>query len=60
MLRSFTEITELPADTIVYLTQEKRDCLAGRYINCIWDMPGLMAKKDEIVKEDKLKVRMVV
>lgn len=56
----FTETTELPADTIVYLTQEKRDWLAGRYINCTWDMPELMAKKDEIVKEDKLKVRLAV
>ncbi|KAF6221774.1 hypothetical protein HO133_001742 [Letharia lupina] len=55
----FTETTELPADTIVYLTQEKRDWLAGRYINCTWDMPELMAKKDEIIKEDKLKIRLV-
>lgn len=60
MKHLFTETTELPADTIVYLTQEKRDWLAGRYINCTWDMSEFMAKKDEVVKEDKLKVRLVV
>jgi len=55
----FTE-TELSADTIVYLVGEKRDWLAGRYINCTWDMPELMAQKDEVVKGDKLKVRLVI
>lgn len=56
----FVETTQLSADTIVYLVREKRDWLAGRYINCTWDMPELMAQKDEIVKGDKLKVRLVI
>jgi NAD(P)-dependent dehydrogenase (short-subunit alcohol dehydrogenase family) len=56
----FTETAELSADTIVYLVREKRDWLAGRYVNCTWDMPDLMAQKDEIVKGDKLKVRLVI
>lgn len=56
----FTETTELPADTIVFLTKEKRDWLNGRYINTTWDMPQIMAMEDEIVKGDKLKVRLVV
>ncbi|ERF72992.1 hypothetical protein EPUS_08849 [Endocarpon pusillum Z07020] len=55
----FVETPELSADSIVYLTSEKRDWLGGRYINCTWDLPELMAKKDEIVKDDKLKVRLV-
>jgi len=55
----FVETTELSADTIVYLTKEKREWLGGRYINCTWDMPELMVQKDEIVKGDKLKVRLV-
>jgi hypothetical protein len=42
------------------LTSEKREWLAGRYINSTWDSPQLMAKKDEIVSGDKLKVRLVV
>jgi len=56
----FVETPELSADTIVYLTREKRDWLAGRYVNCTWDMPELMAQRDEIVKGDKLKVRLVI
>jgi hypothetical protein len=56
----FTESPEISADTIVYLTREKRQWLAGRYINVTWDMPELMAMEDEIVKGDKLKVRLVL
>ncbi|KAE9373309.1 putative short-chain type dehydrogenase [Stipitochalara longipes BDJ] len=56
----FVETAELSADTIVYLVREKRDWLAGRYINCTWDMPELMSQKDEIVKGDKLKIRLVI
>ena len=56
----FTETTELPADTLVFLTKEKRDWLAGRYINCTWDMPELIAKRDEIVEGNKLKVSLVI
>ena len=44
----------------MYLTSEKRDWLAGRYINCTWDLPELMGKKEEIVKGDKLKVKLVL
>ncbi len=56
----FVETPDLSADTVVYLIREKRDRLAGRYINCTWDMLELMEQKDEIVKGDKLKVRMVI
>jgi hypothetical protein len=56
----FIDTAELSADTIVYLTKQKRAWLGGRYINCAWDMPELMAQEDEIVKGDKLKVKMVI
>ena len=56
----FVDTPELTADTIVYLTKKRRLWLAGRYINCTWDMPQLMGMEEEIVKEDKLKVRLVV
>ncbi|KAH8681948.1 hypothetical protein BX600DRAFT_447536 [Xylariales sp. PMI_506] len=56
----FTETPELSADSLVYLTAEKRDWLAGRYINVTWDLPELVGKKDEIVAGDKLKVKLVV
>ena len=51
---------ELAADAIVYLTKEKREWLAGRYVSCTWDMKELMAKKDEVIKADKLKVGLVL
>ena len=53
------DTVELGADTMVFLTQEKRDWLAGRYVSVAWDMPEFLAKKDEIIKGDKLKVRLV-
>lgn len=60
LMKYFTETVELAGDSIVFLSQEKRDWLAGRYVSCSWDMPELMAKKDEIVKGDKLKAKMVL
>ncbi len=51
---------ELAADTMVFLTQEKRDWLAGRFVSVAWDMPEFLAMKSEIVEGDKLKVRLVV
>ena len=56
----FTETAEICGDTLVFLTRERREWLAGRYVNCTWDMPELMAKEEEIVKGDKLKVRLVL
>ena len=56
----FEDKAELSADTVVFLANERPGWLAGRYISCTWDMPQLMSKKDEIIKGDKLKVRMVV
>lgn len=56
----FVDKPEIAADTIVYLTAEKRQWLSGRYINCTWDMPELLAQEEEIVKKDKLKVRLVL
>ncbi|KAL6718347.1 hypothetical protein ACLMJK_004436 [Lecanora helva] len=55
----FTETPELSADTIVHLTAESRPWLGGRYVSATWDMPQLLARKDEIVSGDKLKARMV-
>ena len=55
----FVETPDLAADTIVFLTKEKRVWLGGRYVNVTWDMSQLMEKEEEIVKGDKLKVRLV-
>lgn len=56
----FTETNELPADTIVWLTAEKRGWLNGRYVNVTWDMQQLEAKRDKIVEGDRLKVKFDV
>ncbi|KAL6365829.1 hypothetical protein LRP88_00406 [Fusarium phalaenopsidis] len=56
----FVETPELSADSLVFLTSQRRTWLAGRYINLTWDLPELMAKQNEIVRGDKLKVRLAV
>ncbi|TQV99421.1 hypothetical protein V2A60_004895 [Cordyceps javanica] len=51
---------QLCADTVAWLTDEKRDWLAGRYISVNWDMQQLLAKKEDIVERDTLKMRLVI
>lgn len=51
---------ELAADTMAWLTQERVEWLAGRYVSANWDMQELVSKKDEIVEGDKLKLRIVL
>lgn len=53
-----TDTPELAGDTLVSLTANKQEWLAGRYISVNWDMPELYSRQEEIVKEDKLKMRM--
>lgn len=48
------------ADSICYLTRERRPWLAGRYISCNWDFPELFSREKEIVDGDKLKVKLVI
>ena len=55
-----TDTSELAADTIVFLVSERREWLRGRYISCTWDMPELCDKKEEIVREDKLKITLAL
>lgn len=50
---------EIAGDTIAWLAAERREWLGGRYISCPWDMEELMSRKDEIVNDDKLKIRVV-
>ena len=51
---------ELAADTIVFLVSEKREWLRGRYVSCTWDMVELSEKREEIVREDKLKIKLAL
>ncbi|KAJ8115993.1 hypothetical protein OPT61_g2480 [Boeremia exigua] len=55
---AFPNRPEIAGDTIVWLAAERREWLGGRYMDCPWDMEEVMAKKDEIINGDKLKMRM--
>ena len=56
----FTETLDLPADTVVWLTAEKRDWLGGRYVNVTWDMEELEGRREEVLGGDRLKVKLDV
>lgn len=56
----FCDTLELPAHSLVWLVKERRKWLAGRYLNCVWDVEEVLAKKDEIIQGDKLKFKLVV
>ncbi|PGH02025.1 hypothetical protein AJ80_08919 [Polytolypa hystricis UAMH7299] len=51
---------ELMANTTVYLTHQRQEWLAGRYISCNWDMEEFLSRKEEIVSLDKLKMKLMV
>ncbi|KAJ4988897.1 hypothetical protein SVAN01_05521 [Stagonosporopsis vannaccii] len=55
---AFPNKPDIAGDTIAWLAAERKEWLGGRYVDCPWDMEELMKKKDEIVEEDKLKMRM--
>jgi len=52
------DTAELAGDTIAFLASTRRDWLAGRYISVNWDMSEFLSREEEIVKADKLKMRM--
>ncbi|EXL91437.1 hypothetical protein NOF04DRAFT_17817 [Fusarium oxysporum II5] len=51
---------ELAADTMVWLSRERRDWLSGRFITVNWDMEELENKKKEILQRNLLKFRMTI
>lgn len=53
----FVDNPRLCGDTISWLTEERRDWLAGRLISVNWDMLELNARREEIIRGDKLKLR---
>ena len=58
--RFLVDQPELPGEVIPWLTSQKRDWLAGRYVSVTWDMGEFEARREEVVKGDLLKVRMAV
>ncbi|KAH7066993.1 putative oxidoreductase ucpA [Paraphoma chrysanthemicola] len=60
-LRPFLNDTpDLCGGFVVWLTAKPRTWLAGRYVSATWDVDILEGMEENIVKEDKLVVRMVV
>lgn len=57
---ALTETPKLCADTVVYLTERRREWLAARYLSATWDVEELLAREEEVVEGGKLKVRMIV
>ncbi|CAI7566114.1 unnamed protein product [Penicillium manginii] len=55
-----TDTPELAADTLVWLTRERRDWLAGRFASVSWDMEELEQKKQDILQRDLFKFRVIV
>jgi NAD(P)-dependent dehydrogenase (short-subunit alcohol dehydrogenase family) len=55
-----TDTAELAADTIVWLSRERRDWLSGRFATVGWDMEQLEQKKQDILQRNLFKFRVVV
>lgn len=48
----------LAADTVTWLTAERREWLGGRFVSVNWDMEELVSRREEIVGGEKLKLRL--
>ncbi|KAK3934409.1 NAD(P)-binding protein [Diplogelasinospora grovesii] len=55
-----TDTAELAADTLVWLSLERRDWLSGRFATVGWDMEQLEQKKQDILQRNLLKFRVVI
>ena len=53
-----SDTPQLVADTITFLTRERRTWLAARYVDSRWDMMEMLKRKEEIVERDLLKVKL--
>lgn len=55
-----TDAPDLCGAFLIRLVRDKPMWLNGRYLSANWDFDELMLKEEEVVKGDKLKMRMVV
>lgn len=55
-----TDPPELAADTLVWLSQQRREWLSGRFATVTWDMEELEQKKQDILDRNLLKFRCLV
>jgi hypothetical protein len=50
---------ELAADTLVWLSSQRREWLSGRFVSAAWDMEELEKKQAEILRKNALKFRLI-
>ncbi|KAI6781126.1 uncharacterized protein J7T54_002482 [Emericellopsis cladophorae] len=55
-----TDTPELAADTLVWLSCERRDWLSGRFASVSWDMEELEQKKQDILERNLFKFRVLI
>ncbi len=55
-----SDTPELAADTLVWISRERRDWLSGRFATVGWDMEQLEQKKQDIIERNLFKFRVVV
>jgi NAD(P)-dependent dehydrogenase (short-subunit alcohol dehydrogenase family) len=60
MHQLLVDTPELPADGLVWFAKERKEWLAGRFINSCWDFEEMEKKQKEIVDKDLLKFRMTI
>ncbi|KZV66190.1 NAD-P-binding protein [Peniophora sp. CONT] len=53
-----SDTVELPAATFLWLTARNAEFLSGRYVEAPWDLNEVLAKKDEIVKDNLLVTKL--
>ncbi|KAF1991980.1 NAD(P)-binding protein [Aulographum hederae CBS 113979] len=51
---------ELAADSLVWLTRERREWLSGAYVSVQWDMGELEERKEEVKERRLLRNRLVI
>jgi len=54
-----TVTVDLPGHFCVWLCKPDADFLRGRFVWANWDVDELIAKKDQIVKNDSLKLGLL-
>ncbi|KZV62657.1 NAD(P)-binding protein [Peniophora sp. CONT] len=52
------DTVELPAATFLWLTARNAEFLSGRYIQATWDLNDILAKKEEIVRDNLLVTKL--
>ncbi|CAK7239623.1 MAG: hypothetical protein STHCBS139747_001054 [Sporothrix thermara] len=55
-----TDTPELAADTLVWLSRDRREWLSGRFATVGWDMEELEQKKDDILQRNLFKFRVLI